>query len=230
MLSFYEPIGPGKWTRVALVNDALKSYFEPLVQDEGLRLRKSTIRGFSWCSPIKVPRSEKFSTPYSVPDAETRWGVQLLAITNDDNEVILLRTQRLKPESNSASYYGFKLLSVTALGDLATNYPMIHSESVFSTTLRSRIKTSNLSCGPWLFQTPDTQQNTYSVTSNVAVLYGTKLRVVKLDVTLTLENDTTEPDSHHKTSAKTREIAALSEICHDSHFTGPFQWLYTVGI
>lgn len=230
MLSFYEPAGPGKWTRVALVNDALKSYFEPLVQGEGPSLRKSTIRSFSWCPPIKAPRSERPSTPYSVPDAETRWGVQLLTVTNDDNEVILLQTQRSKPEPNSSSSYRFKLLSVTALGDLAGNYPMIHHGSVFSTTLRSRIKASNLSCSPWLLQTSGTQHNTYSVTSNVAVLYGTKLRVVRLDVTLTHENDTTESDSRHKTSAKSTELAALSGICHDSHFTGPFQWLYTVGI
>lgn len=230
MLSFYEPVGLGKWTRVAIVNDALKSYFEPLVQEKGPKLRKSTIRSFSWCPPIKAPRSEKPSTPYSVPDAETRWGVQLLAATNDDNEVILLRTQRSKPEPNSTSSYVLKLLSITALGDLAGNYPMIHPGSVFSTALKSRIKASNLSCGPWLFQTSGTQQNTYSVTSNVAVLYGTKLRVVKLDVKLTHENDTTKSDSRHKTSAKTTELTGLSGICYDRHYTGPFQWLYSVGI
>lgn len=230
MLSFYEPVGLGKWTRVALVNDALKSYFEPLIQEGGLRLRKLMIRSFSWCPPIKAPRSKKPSTPYSVPNTETRWGVQLLAVTNDDNEVILLQTQRSRSEPNFSGFYGFKLLSVTALDELAGNYPMVHPGSVFSTTLRSRIKASNLSCGPWLSRTSGTQHNTYSVTSNVAVLYGTKLRAVKLDVTLTYENDTTESDSRLKTSAKITELAALSGVCHNRHFTGPFQWLYTVGI
>jgi len=230
MLSFYEPAGPGKWTRVAIVNDALKSYFEPLVQEEGPRLRKSTIRGYSWCPPIKAPRSDKASTPYSVPDAETRWGVQLLAVTNDDNEVILLRTQRLKLNHNPTSSYVFKLLSMTALGDLAGNYPMIHPGSVFSTALKSQIKAPYLSCGPWLFQTFETQPDSYSVTSNVAVLYGTKVKVIRLDAALTHENDTIESETIHKATANATELAALPGICHDRHFKGPFQWLYTVGI
>ncbi|ODM22458.1 hypothetical protein SI65_00046 [Aspergillus cristatus] len=229
MLSFYEPAGLGKWTRIAIVNNALKSYFEPLVEEEGPRLRKSTIRSFSWCPPIKAPRSDEASTPYSVPDAETRWGVQLLAVTNDDNEVIFLRTQRSKLEANSTSSYGFNLLSVTALGDLAGNYPMIHPGSVFSTALKSRIKASQLSCGPWLSQTSETQQDIYSVTSNVAILYGTKVRVIKLDVALTHQNDTTESDSPHKTIANSTELDAPSGISEDRHFTGPFQWLYTGG-
>lgn len=230
MLSFYEPAGPGKWTRVAIVNDALKSYFEPLVEEEGPRLRKSTIRSFSWCPPIKPARSDEPSTPYSVPDAETRWGVQLLAVTNDDNEVIFLRTQRSRLEANSTNSYGFNLLSVTALGDLAGNYPMIHPGSVFSTALKSRIKASQLSCGPWLSQTSETQQDAYSVTGNVVILYGTKVRVIKLDVALTHQNDTTESDSPHKTIANAAELDAPSGLSQDRHFTGPFQWLYTVGI
>lgn len=229
MLSFFEAAGPGKWTRVATVNGALRSHFQDLIHDEGPRLRKSMIRSFAWCLPINVP-IPKNSTPYSVPDAESRWGVQLLAVTNDDNDVMFLRTQRSKPEPNSTSSHGFELLASTALDHLAGNYPMVHHGSVFSTAFTPRIKAIHLSCGPWLAHTSDNKQDIHSVTSNVAVVYGTKLRVIKLDIALTRQNKDIGPGARYKPTSSCAELAVLTGKSSNLHFTGPFKWLYTVGI
>ena len=174
---------------MAVVNWALSSYFQQITDEESLRLRKALIRSFTWCPPVKVPVAQKDRTPYSVLDTESRWGVQLLAVTNDDNDVISLQIQRSKTEPKAFNPYAIELLTVAPLHDLAGNYSIMQPHSVFSTALKPRVRALQISCGPWLRQTAESQQGAYSVTNNVAVVYGTKLKIVRLNLTLIPQNN-----------------------------------------
>lgn len=215
---------------MAVVNWALSSYFQQITDEESLRLRKALIRSFTWCPPVKVPVAQKDRTPYSVLDTESRWGVQLLAVTNDDNDVISLQIQRSKTEPKAFNPYAIELLTVAPLHDLAGNYSIMQPHSVFSTALKPRIRALQISCGPWLPQTAESQQSAYSVTNNVAVVYGTKLKIVRLNLTLIPQNNDPGMGHRYKSVASSGENVAICKNHKGScHVTGPFQWMHRVG-
>ena len=231
VLSLFEPVGPqGRWLRVAVVNWALSSYFQQIVDEESLRLRKVLIRSFTWCPPVKVPVSQKDRTPYSVLDTESRWGVQLLAVSNDDNDVVFLQSQRSRTESRSSNPYAIELLTVAPLHHLVGNYSMMQPHSVFSTALKPRIRALHISCGPWLRQTAESQPGFYSLTNNVAVVYGTKLKIVRLNLTLIPHNNDPGMGPRYKSVASFgKNIAICKNHKGDCQVTGPFRWMHTVG-
>ena len=215
--------------RVAVVNWALSSYFQQLIDEESLRLRKGLIRSFTWCPPVKVPVSQKDRTPYSVLDPESRWGVQLLAVTNDDNDVIFLQTQRSRMEPKSFNPYAIELLTVAPLHNLAENYSMMQSHSVFSTALKPRIRALHISCGPWMRQTTESQPGTYSVTNNVAVVCGTKLKIVRLNLTLISQNNDSGMGPRYKSVGSSGEnVTICINYKGNCQFTGPFRWIHRV--
>lgn len=228
VLSFYEAVGSqGKWARVAIVNGVLGSHFQYLDLEEGLMLRKTMIRSFAWCPPLKAPVAGADDSPYSIPNSESRWGIQLLAVTNDDNDVIFLRVQRSQTDASPPGSYALELLTVTSLSDSEDNYPMVYPGSVICTTLKRHIKASSVSCGPWLTAK---QQDTGSVTSNAAITYGSNLKIVQLDVILTHQGQGSGLQSQYKTVASSEENTTISQDLNKCHFQGPFQWLYKVSI
>ena len=231
VLSLFEPVGPqGKWQRVAVVNWALSSYFQQITDEESLRLRKALIRSYAWCPPVKVPAAQKDRTPYSVLNAESRWGFQLLAVTNDDNDMIFLQTRRSKTGPTSSHPYTIELLTVVPLHDLVENYSVIQPRSIFSIALKPRIRALHISCGPWLCQTAESQQGAYSVTNNVAVLYGTKLKIVRLNLTLTPQNNEPGTGPRYNAMASSGENTAIWKKYKGSRlFNGPFRWMHRVG-
>ncbi|KAK1146168.1 hypothetical protein N8T08_003258 [Aspergillus melleus] len=170
VLSLFETVGAqGKWTRVALVNQVLSQRAQSLTQREGERVRKSSITSFSWCPPLKVPASED----KEARGAESKWGIQLLSVVTDENEVILLRPTR------TSTGYSIEVLSSVLIQDPHLEHPQVQPGSVLSTVLKKQTKSLSLDCGPWLYRLGGKgTQAASSATANVAVLFGT---TVKLD-------------------------------------------------
>ncbi|PYH88873.1 hypothetical protein BO71DRAFT_337885 [Aspergillus ellipticus CBS 707.79] len=222
LLSLYEPVGSqGKWTRLTIVNSLLRDHFKSSVQDDALGLRKSNIRSFAWSAPLKLPVAGHAAATYSVPPVESRWGFHLLSLANDDNDIVFLRAQRSSTEPSS---YTAEVLSVTPLQDLDI-YPQIHPSSIFATTLKSKTKILSMSWGPWLFATGKKQKN--FVTGNLAVVYGTKLKAIQLDVDLASLSQGTSPESHAASVVSSKENTS---ICHPDldayQVKGPLKWLH----
>lgn len=210
-----------------MVNGKLRSYFEPFIHEDGRKLQKTTIRNFTWCPPLKVPVTENKPIPYSVPDSANRWGIQLLAVTNDNNDVIFLRVQE---SQSKTSPFSFELLTLASLHDLVGNYSMIHPSSLFSKALKPRIKVSSISCGPWL-PTRETQADTYFATSNLAVAYGTALKIIKLDIRLRYQRQDSGSRIRYQLTAGSEENPNTSKYLEgQNNFTGPSQWIYSVRI
>lgn len=215
---------------MAVVNWALSSYFQQTIDEESLRLRKALVRSFTWCPPVKVPVAQKDRTPYSVLDTESRWGVQLLSVTNDDSDMVFLQIQRSKTDPKTSNPYAIELLTVAPLHDLAENYSMMQPHSVFSTALKPRIRALHISCGPWLRQMAESQQGAYSVTNNVAVVYGTRLRMVRLNLTLILQNNDRGMGPRYKSVASSgKNVAVCNNNKGNCQVTGPFRWMHKVG-
>jgi hypothetical protein len=217
LLSFYENSGSqGKYARVALVNETLRRHFEPIIPDEGLRAKKSNIRSFAWSPPLKVPSPDSDSL-----GAEHRWGIHLLSVTNDDNDVILLRVQRTEEQS-----YSIEMLSLTSLHDLVGNFP-IGQPSILSSAIKHRLKTSSMSYGPWVYE--EVGEGEWFATANVALVYGTKLKIVKQRIQLNVSSAGCAIGGQLSSSCETNSPLHIKEM-DNFQFRGPLQWIYTVCI
>ena len=209
-LSFYEAGALGRWVRTGIVNRSLGVYFGGVMDGEKERgvVRKGGVRAFGWCEALKVPGDG---------DGDERWGRFLLTVTNDDNDVICLEVKRAP--AGSESQYSIEILSLTTLHDLDGNYAAVQPSSVLAMAVKAGIRTSALSCGPWI---SNANRGDSSTTALVGVVYGTKLKMVKIDVSA--RNPGAEPKS--KVAAPMAEFAGGYIPNH--HFTGPLRWLSTV--
>lgn len=212
VLAFYECVGgphQGKWARVAVVNPALG--FPQTDMSEGMMLRKSMVRSFAWCPPLKVPAEGEGEGE----GGASRWGVQVLEVTNDDNDVVFLRVQ--------PSALSFEVLAVYSLyGDgssLHGDGDDDDSRSLLSSAMKTRVKSLSVACGPWVPR--DERPGVYVATSNLAVAYGKTLKTIKLDVELTRQDG-------YKAEATCEENEAISKHAQDCAVTGPFEWIHTV--
>ncbi|GFN18397.1 hypothetical protein AtubIFM56815_000124 [Aspergillus tubingensis] len=219
LLSLYEPVGSqGKWTRVGILNGALKTHFNSTVQEDGMLLRKSSIRAFAWSPPLKLT-AERHITPYSVLPAESRWGFHLLSVANDDNDVVVLRIHR--PPTGLGPPYEAGVLSVNSFQDTDEHYPKLQPSSIFSEILRSKIKILSMSWGPW-FHAKE------SASGFLAVTHGTALKVVHLDVKVLSPTPNTGSQPQSQIKAISKDITPkFYEGLNKYHFTGPLEWMNT---
>lgn len=235
LLSLYETIGPqSRWTRVAIVNHSLREHFATLIEDTGPLLRKTSIRSFTWCPSCKLPtpgQQQQHQQSMGRPAGpESRWGMQILCVANDENDLILLHVERSKISSSQATYqYTIHPLSLTAIHDLERNYPMIQSGSLLSAAVRERIKIKSISCGPWRLHMHKSN-NPHSATACVAAVYGTKLKFVRLEITLPQTSEGSETISAYtpKLHSSECEFKKTHKSVADHHFTGPIRWMSTV--
>ncbi|KAB8256324.1 transcription factor IIIC subunit delta N-term-domain-containing protein [Aspergillus pseudonomiae] len=225
LLSFYDISPQGRWTRVAIVNDCLSSYFKSFVDDEELRLRKSNIRSFTWCPPLKVPIAEQHATSYTVPPPESRWGMHFLSVTNDDNDMILLQARR-STDPTSTSSYSFEVLSLTSLDEHIENQH-VQPASIFASALRARARASFMSPGPWVYQQTKDRDGVCSAIGNVAVTLGAKLKMVRHVITLIPDNDQASSAVNHMVQCVSEENISYGGLLKSYHLTGPLHWLYT---
>lgn len=224
-LSFYECVAQGKWERVAIVNTFLERHFSTFISSDDA-FQKTGIRSFSWCSPLKTPTAGDSASPYHVPRPESRWGFYFLNITNDDNDVICLQVRRSSTETDAASQFSMNILSLTSLHDLVGNYPTVQPASLLSMAVKSGLKATSLSCGPWV-PNAEVEKGAYVATALVAVVYGTKLKVVRLDVSVPMQDVAT--GYQRSTTANLAEFAMSAENLGNYHFRGPIQWISNVG-
>jgi len=234
LLSFFEPTGPqGKWVRVAVVNHALRSHFSSSrfqslqgPDKAGLRARKRAIRAFAWNPPLKAAAK-------SDSGSESRWGLHLLTVANDDNDVILLRIKRQRGELVSDIHYSVEVLSVFPFndGNNANNYPMVQSGTLLAAAIRSRIRASYIACGPWVCQQADDEsRDRTSAKAAVAIVYGTKLKVIRLDVSVVRRDRQVHSGSDYDLEVQSADhtATAADRRLGSYHFTGPVQWLFEV--
>lgn len=220
LLSLYEGVDD-KWERVAIVNHDLASIFSVFIRDNALALRKSSVRSFAWCPPLKTPPADDSTIPYSVPEPECRWGLYFLSLTNDDNDMICLQVRR----GTTANRYSTETKCLSSLHDLDGIYPGPLPSSLLSAALKSGVRASSMACGPWFSN--NKPEVVYSATALAGVVYGTKLKVIRLDVTL--KRSEAEMETYTSSAVSTDFASMPTELTPKHHFTGPLQWYPTVG-
>lgn len=218
VLSLYEPLGPRRqWTKVGIVNHSLRNRFSPSEDPNGLALRKCLVRSFVWCPPLQMPASYTDS----VPDPESRWGVQMLAVSNDHNDVIFLRVQRSAP----ASSYSLDLLGLHSPDAQGSHYSTYCPGSILEYALQTKQRVLSVSCGPWIASPETNTDDAYAATSLVVMVYGSQLRMIKLVAALKASSAEEPPIYNVTVDVTAHPLSSRAEEWQEHHFTGLLHWV-----
>ncbi|KAL4999981.1 transcription factor IIIC subunit delta N-term-domain-containing protein [Aspergillus recurvatus] len=246
VLTIYAPTSnAGKWRRIAIINKALESFFYESIENDTLnsrtqsfrrdiedntaRTRKTNIRAFTWLPPLKVPAKNEL-----YPGPESRWGVSLLAITNEDNDLVFLQIRPSNSNSEQASQepLGVDGVSAVSLPTSAGFGPAFQFNSLLAQAVRSQVRSLYLSSGPWLYQAEErneSKEDLLSATANVTTIQGANLRAVKLSVTLEPRSPDSQGEPRYNLTFNATENIAVPLGRMDFSFTGPIHWAQHVG-
>ncbi|KAJ5083056.1 hypothetical protein N7532_012099 [Penicillium argentinense] len=228
ILSLWEPVGPQAiWTRVAIANHALHPDPSAPGQLTGGQLRKANIRSFQWCPPLKIPGRPDGSNSAWQP--ESRWGVHLISVANDANEVILLKVCRFVCSPPSTWSYRVEKLASHQLNAETVRFSKISSESMLRKALELKARVLSVSTGPWLACPQSTEDNAHSVTAALATAYGQQLRLVKMAVVLRSSTDDQGDALKYQVSAELSDHPINQSSSRWAHCQvhSPLKWIYT---
>ncbi|KAJ5884664.1 hypothetical protein N7495_009174 [Penicillium taxi] len=224
LLSIWEPAGVnGQWVRVCLVNHCL--FATTPVRLEGTELRKVNIRSFKWCPPIRVSPHGGSSDD---SDPESRWGIHLILVANDLNEVVLLQIRRRSnPETVSQTIITEKLATHTVVvGD--GEFPTAGRGTLLYAALQAQARITALSCGPWIVSSVPGNNSVHTADTLVAVILANQLRLLKVTVTLTEYDSDKKVTPRFETKALFQEFeinpSPVKLVQH--RLQGPLEWIY----
>lgn len=224
ILSLWEPVGAkGQWARVAVVNHALHASQDNPTELEGIDFRKTNIRSFSWCPPLKVPFYDGGCSELP-PSPECRWGMHVLAVANDVNDVILIRVQRLAPPDPLSRQYHCTKMALYGLED-EEQYPSACPGSLFRAALELKTRVTSISCGPWL--PVANEHSVITATAVVAALQGTRVRLLKATIAVTWVGWS----NSYQADAELKYCPPRADLAWEwtsQPITGPLKWLHTV--
>ncbi|KAJ5125158.1 Transcription factor IIIC zinc-finger [Penicillium atrosanguineum] len=228
ILSFWEPIGPKRqWTRVGIVNHLFHENPSLPTKVGGEILRRVNIRSFQWCAPFKVPAPAGGSN--SLPESESRWGIHMLAVATDFNDLALLRVRRSAEMQGSSNPYCVEKITLCPLDQEGVQFPMAGSGSILHGRIQSQVRVSSISCGPWIMTPASRKDDVHSVTAILTAVHGTQLRIFKASVTVRRSSDKEEHVPRYEVAAKLgdHQVTDLASKWNHQRVTGPIEWLYT---
>jgi hypothetical protein len=91
------------------------------------------------------------------------------------------------------------------------------------------MRISGLSCGPWLLKQDEMAPDVYHAIGNAAATYGTKLKLVRLEVNLRRDDEDSEAPSLWNLQATASENPDLSSKgAGERIYRGPLEWFQAV--
>lgn len=227
VLSLWEPIGLKKqWTRVAVANHVFWSQLQPSQDPNSHGFRKVNIRSFTWCESLK-PSTPSAGSSF-LHSHESRWGIPLLTVVNDFNEVMLVRVRRSDPTNSPSKPYDLQILARHSLKNPETEESPLCSGSLFGKEIKDRQRTTALSCGPWQISPATRPGNFGCAVAMIAAVCGTQLRLMKLEVSLESSLGETSQQYTLVTDLIEHPLDQLNEEWAYHNIAGPLRWLHTV--
>ncbi|KAJ5779869.1 hypothetical protein N7457_007589 [Penicillium paradoxum] len=226
VLSIWEPVGlKQQWTRVSIVNHVFWPQRQPSQDPNSHIFREANIRSFTWCESLK-PSAPAVGSAF-LHSRESRWGIPLLTIVNDFNEVTLLRVVRSDTMSNSSKPYDIQILAHHSLQNQQTNNLSLCSGSLFEKAVKEKQRTTVLSCGPWQVS-PATSPGSFGcAVAIIAAVCGTHLRLMKLEIMIGSSLEQISQQYTLTTDLTDHPLGRMNEKWAYHHVTGPLRWLHT---
>ncbi|KAL9110768.1 MAG: hypothetical protein Q9227_004760 [Pyrenula ochraceoflavens] len=180
VLSLWTDNETGRWERVLVVNNALRGFLEPVGEDLDLVRHRISIRSAVWC-----PRYDEVDTIDHKQDRRrSRPKEYLMAVGNNEGEVLILGIQRVRASSKQSTVYTARVLSQHAIAS-DTAIDSEEPESLFSSSLDYEKCASYLAWGPWLEDGASEK-----LQSMLAVVFQGKLSLFFVQRWLSKEKDT----------------------------------------
>lgn len=218
-----EPKDSRSWERVLIINNAIREYFgrtrqhrgfEKSEEEELTRVR-TRIRAFSWSKASFLNGTKWDSKRYQ------KWGLSLLAVANDNNEIVLLHTfAHDGPIQTHTKQWHAEVLGHFCVPASSDTLPLLAPSSLLAKALHRRPFVSELSWSPW---TATTGRGEVAFLSYLA---GNQLRFRRVYIKKS-ENKAGE-------SLAGNDLFTLDVDEHDldlcnghiteAIFTGPLQW------
>ncbi|KGO48126.1 Transcription factor IIIC, putative zinc-finger [Penicillium expansum] len=225
VLSLWEPIGLKKqWTRVAVANHVFWSQLQPSQDPNSHAFRKVNIRSFTWCESLK-PSTPTAGSSF-LHSHESRWGIPLLTVVNDFNEVMVVQVRRSDPTNSPCNPYDLRILALHSLTNPETKDSPFCSGSLFEKAVKERQRTTALCCGPWQTSSATSPGNFGCAVAMIAAVCGTQLRLIKLEVTLGSSLGETSQQYTLATDLIEHPLDQLNEKWAYHNITGPLRWLH----
>lgn len=218
-----DPKDPRSWERVKVVNNTIRDYFERVQQhgafkgpkaEELIRLR-TRIRTFSWSKACFIDGTRRDAQRYQ------KWGLSVLAVANDNNEIVLLHffTSGGLIQTHSKHWHAEVLGHFPGPPSSGT-LPFLASSSLLATALHRRPFVSELSWSPW---TATDDRRLFAILS---YLVEDKLRFRRVSVK---NSDMVAGASLGGNSLFTLDTDQQDlDLCNDhitaANFTGPLRW------
>ncbi|KAJ5544470.1 Transcription factor IIIC zinc-finger [Penicillium sp. DV-2018c] len=225
VLSIWEPLGSkNQWTRVSIVNHEFWPHLQPPQNSNYHIFRKGNIRHFAWCESLRPSVSGDGSS--FLHSHESRWGIPLLVVVNDLNEVTLLRVRRSEPMNNSSRLYDFQIMARHSLKHHQLRDVSLGSGSLLEKAINEGQRTTALSCGPWQPLPASSPGDFGRAVATVAAVCGDHLELMTIEVNIGSSPGESSENYTLATDLTGRSSGYLKEKCADHHITGPVQWIY----
>lgn len=218
-----DPKEPGSWKRITVINNLIGKYFEQLNDDRDVeesrkseltRLRKR-IRTFSWSKACRLEGKTAKCKMYE------KWGVPVLAVTNDNNEIIFIHI--LRPDGRSSG--AIKQWHTEVLGHLKASGPseapsLLAPSSLLEVALKEQRFILQLSWSPWTASEHD------GAGAILAYLVGNKLRFRGMHLKLagTGAAATSTGSGMLTLHIDDQDLDMNNEQISRAIFTGPLRW------
>lgn len=155
------------WKRVLIVNLELERYFKDLQIAEGgssedekverLRLRQR-IRAFSWSPSTSHPG------PLTTIGSPLNWGTYFLAVSNDNNEITILRILSPYDPLSPTEEWSVKATAHFKVHNNSTS--QVHAPGIFDEYVQQQRFISHLAWSPWSGRESARHQSTLAYASN----------------------------------------------------------------
>ncbi|KAK2757538.1 hypothetical protein FQN54_004507 [Arachnomyces sp. PD_36] len=227
ILSIWEPLGrQNKWTRVAVINHAIKDYFGSEIKDADRRHQKRTIRSFSWSPACHISESDDNKPdPRAHEPGYGNWGCSFLAVANDDGDVVFLRVKKIQRDQTKPKCLVAEALAHFDFGTVSGQFPKMQKYSLFARSFESKRWVSDLSWGPWKYETLDGEDNRQTARSVIAAVHKSTVWLIHLETSLQ-ERETGTQEVGEKLQLRCYEgkHAIPQTQLEGSEVTGPLLW------
>ncbi|KAI9869746.1 MAG: hypothetical protein M1830_005138, partial [Pleopsidium flavum] len=221
--STHDPKEPGSWKRVIVINKFIEKYFEHLEEHQEIeestkrelvRLRKR-IRAFSWSQACHLTGERGSRKRYE------KWGVSILAVTNDNNEIIFVHI--LRPDghiSTTTKQWHAEVLGHFKASGGSEIPSFLAPSSLLAMRLNKQRFVPHLSWSPWTAPPP------CEAGAILAYLTGDELRFrrVHLKVSRAPAAESTIGNDIFVLDTDEQDVDLNDEQLTEPIFVGPLRW------
>ncbi|KAI9737552.1 MAG: hypothetical protein M1834_009707 [Cirrosporium novae-zelandiae] len=237
VLSIWEctssPVESTNWKRVLVINHTIENYFQALINDatedtgtlDPMRRRKRRIRSFSWSQawhPAQTVNDSKIADNPS-------WGIPILAIANDDNDIILVRLRRpYRPFQSPRTQWKAEVLEHFSVDGTSGWQDNPSAYSILGQFMQRKRFVQHLTWSGWSSILPTDNSKPTQSTAFLVYLVGSTLQLCRVTIA-TGQADSSNVDQLSVITRVELPGSDFGALGNTYNFSGPLRWCSSHG-